>query len=64
MNIRFGLRVALEKFPHFLEGKCGIQEIVSVKKSKQFVGQQLAPEDWPQPPPDDWFRVKRLSFPS
>jgi hypothetical protein len=37
MNIRLALRIGLEKFLHLLEGNCGIQEIVSVKKSKQVI---------------------------
>jgi hypothetical protein len=40
MNIRLALRIGLEKFLHLLEGNCGIQEIVSVKKSKQVIEEQ------------------------
>ncbi len=40
MDTRLALRIGLEKFPHFLEGNCGIREIVFVKKSKQFLEKQ------------------------
>jgi hypothetical protein len=40
MNIRLALRIGLEKFLHLLEGNCGIQGIVSVKKSKQVIEEQ------------------------
>jgi hypothetical protein len=40
MNIRLALRIGLEKLLHLLEGNCGIQEIVSVKKSKQVIEEQ------------------------
>ena len=40
MKPRLELKISFKKKPHLLEGNCGIQEIVSVKKSKQVIEEQ------------------------